>query len=164
MDRRTQAMRKHQVVLASLLIVGCVVLVARAFQTPRPPSVSPVPMDLPKAAALDESPVPLPTPGPMAELPPVESVPNRAVASTMPPDQAQADPVGEVEDFIRQGQDRATRSIQALTAERQALRERLARVEAALARWEGVDRSLEAGLPAPQPIAPEVPDSPLELR
>ncbi len=70
------------------------------------------------------------------------------------------DPMNDVDEFVRQGRERVTKSIAALTAERQALRERLARVESALSRWEGLARSLQEAPPTPT----EIPPVPLPLR
>jgi len=76
------------------------------------------------------------------------------------PGGAEPDPVENVEAFIHQNRQQAEATIKALNAEADQLKARLARVEAALARWHGVAAALKAG-PRPGEAA-EIP--PPDLR
>lgn len=53
------------------------------------------------------------------------------------------DPVAQVEAFVERSRQEAKAACDALAAERDALRERLAKVEAALARWQALAEAIE---------------------
>jgi hypothetical protein len=62
-----------------------------------------------------------------------------------------ADPMQVVEDFVQRGRETAAQHVASLTEERDRLRARLERVEAALQRWDAVNQAL--GVPTPDPAA-----------
>src|SRR5690242_21585384 len=73
---------------------------------------------------------------------------------------AEADPMQAVEAFIERGRQEADGAIQALTQERDALRDRLQKVEAALGRWQAVADALEKSQAAPAAVEPEPAEAP----
>ncbi len=78
----------------------------------------------------------------------------------MSPPHAEDDPVEAVEAFVRRNAKEADESIKALTQEAEALRGRLSKVEAALAKWQAVSRALQ---PTPPAAASEPPTAAPEL-
>ncbi len=80
---------------------------------------------------------PLPLPGAPAD-PTIPAFPPSAEPETA----AGVDPLRDVEAFVRRGRKEADDSIVALTREAERLKARLAKVEAALARWQGVSNAL----------------------
>ncbi len=130
-----------------------------------PPAADPVP---PPAAILGQTPMPviakeLPnTPSMPAEvptMPPVEPIITQPEVPAMPgvepplaqpkaapaPEEVAAggDPVQAVETFVRRNRQEADTAIKNLTQEAETLRARLAKVEAALARWQVVSAALK---------------------
>jgi hypothetical protein len=91
-------------------------------------------------------------PGPV----PIEAAP---VAAPDP-----GDPMNAVESFLQRNRREADDSIKALTQEAEALRARLARVEAALGRWQAVSAALNVEPKPPQPAAVEKAMEPGEVR
>jgi hypothetical protein len=94
--------------------------------------------------------------------PAVDSLP----ATTEPPvaiepGHSSEDPMTAVDAFLRRNRKEAEDSIQALTREAEALRARLAKVEAALARWQSVAGSLNPGQKWGQPEGPSEPNTEL---
>jgi hypothetical protein len=75
-------------------------------------------------------------------------------AAPTEPGQAAEDPMVAVETFLRRNRKEAEDSIQALNREAEALRGRLAKVEAALARWQSVAGALKPGQKWGQPDLP----------
>lgn len=103
---------------------------------PAPPLAAQDPPDVEPAADVLESP---PAPGP-------SSVPD--------------DPMEDVDGFIQRSREEAAGKIATLTEERERLRERLRKVEAALAKWSAVNEALERGDTAevgPQELLPVEP-------
>jgi hypothetical protein len=70
------------------------------------------------------------------------------------PGQDAEDPMVAVETFLRRNRKEAEDSIQALSREAEALRARLSKVEAALARWQSVAGALNPGQKWGQPDRP----------
>lgn len=92
---------------------------------------------------------------------PAFSTPEPVPATPTMPPTAEADPIQAVETFVQRNRQQADESIKALNAEADRLRDRLAKVEAALARWQGVADALKAG---PRPgLSPLVAD-PSDIR
>ena len=75
---------------------------------------------------------------------------------TSRPAPALADPVETVESFVERNRQEAEANIQALATEAENLKARLAKVEAALVRWQSFSRALHAN----QPTEPDQPSPP----
>ncbi len=89
-----------------------------------------------------------PTPYPAAETTPPPTAP---IASPPP---AVNDPIQVVDNFVERSRREADEAIRQLNSEAQELRERLRKVESALARWQRLSRALKQGNNAPSDLLP----------
>jgi hypothetical protein len=144
------------IVAASALALVTAASVAQRAERPRltiSPAQADAPPDRKPWRSKSEPPATLNPP-----LPTIESVPPESA-------RADEDPMIAVESFLRRNRKEADDSIHALTREAEALRARLAKVEAALARWQAVAGSLNPGQKWAQPDGPREPGpelSPIE--
>jgi hypothetical protein len=122
-------------IIAALVVVAGVVSMAQG-----PPELSPLPLPPSEEAKAADAPS---LPG-TAELPP-------AVVTT-------DDPMQAVEAFLQRNRKEADEAIKALTQERDSLRARLQKVEAALGRWKAVAGALEHRQVDEPPIPPLPPE------
>jgi hypothetical protein len=99
----------------------------------------PAPPDQGTLPAFASNTAPTPQPSPAQAMPPSSLAPS-------PGD----DPMGAVETFLDRNRKEAENSIQTLNQEAEALRTRLQKVEAALARWQDVSKALKAEGTTPQ--------------
>ena len=143
-----------------------ILLVQQAATTttavPTPSQAPNEPAQPPPFRGNDLQPLQLATPAEPAGAPLPPALPSETAPATptMPPT-AEADPIQAVETFVQRNRQQADESIKALNAEADRLRDRLAKVEAALARWQGVADALKAG---PRPgLSPLVAD-PTDIR
>ena len=109
-----------------------------------PPPIDPGQIVLPLENTKDATPFPV-VPGDPAGLPDGSPPSRVAMPGDNLPQAAEADPILAVETFVLRNRKEADDSIKSLTLEAEALRARLAKVEAALARWQGLSTALDPG-------------------
>jgi hypothetical protein len=154
--------------IAGIFAASAMALVTAASLAQRPERRPPAVAPAPKEAPGDRKPWRSKADPQVASTPPptIESIPSNPDPSVaIEPGHASDDPMTAVDSFLRRNRKEADDSIQALTREAEALRARLAKVEAALARWQSVAGSLNPGQRWGQPDGPSEPSpdlSPIE--
>ncbi len=148
--------------------------VADPLPAPEPGPSFALPSDVPALPSAEPPPTePTSTPGPMpvadaGPLPPAEPPPapaELAPAAVAAPALGD-DPMGAVDSFLRRNRKEADDSIESLTREAEMLKVRIAKVDAALARWRSVSAALDRdakaeprSTPAPGPGPKPTPDA-----
>ena len=122
------------------------------MMTSSPPTAQPVAPTI----AIAEPPAEIEPPAPLAsDSGSADPAVSPVAAPTAPvEEQTKVDPVQSVENFVERNRKEAESSIQTLTTEAANLKDRLARVEKALIRWQAFSRALNADQPASQPEVP----------